>query len=280
MKTLPWPLHVAPKIERAERYPMLAAQSGVYFHETIALHQHDYEGEVRIGDDTITLRRGDVTLTPPHAPSRYTLPAAGFHLCIHFQPVAAAAATARLPLHIPLSSEAAGVSQRFWWITDLHRRSARRGPAGILAGAAAAAGLQELLLWLALFSQRRRERSRTGKSDAALEQLSALLERRFHEPLTVPDLAREVGLSQNYLARHFRERYGMTIPRYLLVRRIELARHLLTATDEPVKAIAARTGLGDAHYFNKQFRRQTGLSPSEFRWSKAAGGGKVLGARG
>ena len=87
-------------------------------------------------------------------------------------------------------------------------------------------------------------------------------------PLTVPSIAREVGLSQNYLARFFRKRYGMTIPRYLLVRRIDLARHLLLTSDDLVKQIAGRVGLPDPQYFNKQFRRLTGSNPSDFRLSE------------
>ena len=42
---------------------------------TVALHQHDYEGRVHIGDDTPTrLRAGDLTLTPAGTESRYHLP--------------------------------------------------------------------------------------------------------------------------------------------------------------------------------------------------------------
>ncbi len=47
----------------------------------------------------------------------------------------------------------------------------------------------------------------------AVEKLLMILNERFAEPLTVPDLAEQVGLSQDHLARVFRAQVGMTIPR-------------------------------------------------------------------
>jgi transcriptional regulator GlxA family with amidase domain len=98
-----------------------------------------------------------------------------------------------------------------------------------------------------------------------LDQLLALLDERFAEPWTVPQLAETVGMTQDHLARCFRQRMGMTIPRYLLQRRIAHARQLLAITDLPVNRIAARVGLPDAQHFNKQFRLLTGLSPTAIR---------------
>ena len=72
-------------------------------------------------------------------------------------------------------------------------------------------------------------------------------------------------MTQNYLARMFRKRFGMTIPRYLLNRRIDYARHLLTTTNIPIHRVAARVGLPDPQHFNKQFRKLVGTSPSHAR---------------
>lgn len=238
---------------------------------TIALHQYEYSGGVRIGTDQYSLRAGDVTLTPAGIESSYILPTTGHHLCIHFFPAGAAAEIARIPLQIRLGSQAAFVTQQIWTIAELHRRASSPGKAGATAASAAGASLQALLLCLNLFERFPAKGTRSTRTELALQRLNTLIEERFTEPLTVPSIAQEVGLSQNYLARFFRKRYGMTIPRYLLARRIDLARHLLTTTDDLVKQIAGRVGLPDPQYFNKQFRRLTGLSPSEFRFSEKKG---------
>ena len=95
--------------------------------------------------------------------------------------------------------------------------------------------------------------------------LVEIVENRLREPLSVPDLAEEAGLSQNYLAQAFRQRYGLTMANFILRRRIELACYLLTASRATVTHIAHEAGLPDVQHFNKQFRRLVGVSPSAYR---------------
>ena len=108
------------------------------------------------------------------------------------------------------------------------------------------------------------------EDDAALDEVRRQLDEHGREPLDVPALARRAGVSQNHLSRRFRARHGMTLQRYLLGRRIELARHLLAVTRLPLKAVAIEAGLGNPQYFHRQFRRATGHSPSEERKLSAA----------
>jgi AraC-like DNA-binding protein len=129
----------------------------------------------------------------------------------------------------------------------------------------ASAAFLELLLQLAAFAREKPARPSARASDRALLRARALIEERLSSPLSVPELAAEVGLSQNYLARLFRRDSGMTLQGYLNSRRMEEARHLLENTDLPVKSVAARVGYSDAQYFNKQFRRSSGLSPTAYR---------------
>jgi two-component system response regulator YesN len=89
--------------------------------------------------------------------------------------------------------------------------------------------------------------------------------------MLIGDLAKGVGLSADYVARLFARRYGMTVQHYLLLRRVELARHLLISSDLRVSEIGREVGLPDPQYFNKQFRRVVGQSPVAFRELKANG---------
>ena len=46
---------------------------------------------------------------------------------------------------------------------------------------------------------------------------------------------------------------------------MEMAKNLLLSTSRPIKEIAYDCGIPDSNYFNKQFRRATGTSPSLYR---------------
>ena len=261
-----------PEIVRAGRFPMLEKNRGfIYRSPTVVLHQHDYEGRIHIGEGQYELRPGDLTLTPAEIDSHYHLPRDGYHLCIHFrhdEEVQFEAHHAlKLPLHLRLGTGSNSVRQRIWWITDLHRRAGHPDPRKrALALAAASAGMQELMLTLALLEPEQLSAEPTSsRVEKAMLRLIEMIETRLKDVLAIPELAAESGLSQNYLARIFRRRYGVAMPHFILLRRIELARHLLTTSEATVTQVAHEAGLPDVQHFNKQFRRLVGMSPSAYR---------------
>ncbi|MGA2975995.1 MAG: helix-turn-helix domain-containing protein [Spirochaetia bacterium] len=84
--------------------------------------------------------------------------------------------------------------------------------------------------------------------------------------LSLQEVAREVGFSPAYVCRLFKEATGETIHRYITVYRLERAKDLLADPRQPkMTEVAARAGFADANYFARAFRRETGLSPSEYR---------------
>ncbi len=261
-----WPLRALPVVEQAGRFPL--DETGfafTYHHTTHALHLHDYNGAIRMGRRHYALRPGVVTLSAGYGATRYDLPKPGYHWCIHFRPVPLRGATTRLPRHFFVGPQQAFVADWIMRIARLHARGQRGSPEARLAAAVASASLQELLLYLALLAQRNVPAERLCEADTAVERVLTLIDERFAEPLTVPQLAIEAGMSQGYLAKQFRLRTGMPIPRYLLQRRIQHAHQLISTTDLPIGRIAARVGLPDPQHFNKQFRRLIGMSPSQAR---------------
>lgn len=91
------------------------------------------------------------------------------------------------------------------------------------------------------------------------------IEQRMHESLSVPALARELGLSHNHLTRLFQASTGQTVVEAIARRRIERARHLLQFSSMPIKEIAMQVGLPDLQHFNKAVRRHLGESPTRVR---------------
>jgi AraC-like DNA-binding protein len=261
-----WPLKALPAVAVAGRFPLEDRGFGYRYHSrTHALHIYDYHGQIRIDDRLFVIRPGDMTITPAGHASAYDLPAPGQHWCIHFERSAARGAAAELPLHFSLGSMHDFAVERVREIARLQAQASAGEATAALASAASSAALQELLLWLAMQAHDRSSESGERRSLSAVERVAAIVHTRFTEPLTIPELADEVGMTQNYLARMFRRRFGVTIPRYLLTRRIEYARHLLTTTNIPIHRVAQRVGLPDAQHFNKQFRKLLGVNPSQAR---------------
>jgi AraC-like DNA-binding protein len=269
-----WPPAEQPRVRLAGWFPFDSQVAGRSFrHPTVALHQHFYHARLLVeGGETILLRPGDVTWSLPNRQTRYELEEPGHHWCVHFSPATARAGGGKKqPLHLPMGAAGAYVTERFRAIADLYGRSRRLPPDRALRSALSLS-LQELIVWLALSHPARREgTARSSKADAAVNEARLLLDAHFSRPVTAHEMTHAVPLSPNYLAARFRERFGATMENYLLRRRIEVARQLLFTTNLFVKEVAFRVGIPDPQYFNKQFRRITGMSPSVFRQSVESG---------
>ena len=269
MKNLQWPLLCIPKIKNAGRFPMPASNSGrEYLHDLVAVHQHLYPGTILIGKKVFRFRPGDLTISPPQVITVYDLPKDGVHWCIHFE---AAAPTSgdpgfRIPLHLSPGSKRGYFEDRFRAISETLRPRKGRRSETKLAAANAGAQLQQLLLQMAQQPLHEEKKGRASRrSDQALDDVRLKLELDFQQPLDVATIAAESGLSRNFFAARFRERFGMTVDGYLLHLRIEMAKNLLLSNNLPIKEIAYECGIPDSNYFNKQFRRATGTSPSLYR---------------
>jgi AraC-like DNA-binding protein len=243
--------------------------NATYRHMSIALHLHDYSGVMWIGERRIVLEPGDITFSPGgKIPSRYALKESGHHLCLHIVRPEAKGLKIHLPLHLRLGPAVAEARERIWRVVDHFRLAGpRKNSPAACAGAAA---LQELILWLQMKSEQAAGPHRGSLVDEALRKLEQAIETSLTKPMLLGELAAGVGLSTDYVARAFAKRYGMRLQHYLLLRRIELARHLLVSSDLPVSEIGRRVGLPDPQYFNKQFRRVANVSPLAYRTRHAA----------
>ncbi len=268
-QAISWPVTARPVVRLVGRFPLAAKDFAfTYRSMTHALHLHEYAGRIQMGRLAFALTPGTMTLSPAHEDSAYDLPEPGMHWCIHFdgEPAQAGRATGvALPRVAALGHRQHDAAERFAHIARLHGLAMRAtGAKHIIAQTACSTAMQDMLLWLGLREDLGQQQDHTGQH-AAIDALLDIIERRLHQPLYMPELADEVGISQNYLAKLFRQQMGMTIPHYLLRRRVETARLLLSTTNLPVKQIALRVGMPDAQHFNKQFRRLVGVSPAKAR---------------
>lgn len=98
-----------------------------------------------------------------------------------------------------------------------------------------------------------------------LAEVFALIDRRHAEPLSLRDVADELGMTPGHLTTVVRRRTGRTVGEWIMERRMAAARELLAQTDLPVAEIARRVGISDPGYFSRLFGRAHDTSPREWR---------------
>ena len=72
-------------------------------------------------------------------------------------------------------------------------------------------------------------------------------------------------MSVSWFIRNFKEYTGSTPTQYILSLRISNAQTLLDSTNYNITEIAEIVGYDNLLYFSRLFRKQSGMSPSEFR---------------
>lgn len=98
-----------------------------------------------------------------------------------------------------------------------------------------------------------------------VKQIQDYIEENLAEELSILQLAELIPMSQYHFARAFKSALGQTPHKYVVQRRIERAKVLLSATQLPVLEIALRTGFSNPSHFTSQFRRYVGTTPRKYR---------------
>ena len=107
-----------------------------------------------------------------------------------------------------------------------------------------------------------------GEEARSLFDLSGVVEHinnHYDQEITLEDLSKILGLSVSQLNRKFKAAMGETPIQYLLKVRINKASDKLIKTGETVSEIAYECGFNNQTYFNKQFKKFTGKSPTQYR---------------
>lgn len=86
----------------------------------------------------------------------------------------------------------------------------------------------------------------------------------FSEDITIQQIADALYLSPYYLMHIFKNDVGQTFNTFLTEFRMETAKELLKKQGCRIYEIAAQAGYSDVKYFNKLFKKHTGLTPSDY----------------
>ena len=105
----------------------------------------------------------------------------------------------------------------------------------------------------------------TAGHDASLRRAREYMRQHYAEALTLRRVARVAGFAPAYFSVLFRKRVGTTFAHSLGELRLERAKQLLSRTDLKLARIAELSGLSNAHYLCRVFKRATGETPARFR---------------
>lgn len=100
----------------------------------------------------------------------------------------------------------------------------------------------------------------------AVMNACSYLSRNFTDPtLMLQDAAKAAGMSHSRFSTVFSQEMGVTFTEYLTNLRMAKAKELLRATQLRSSEISSAVGYSDRHYFSYLFKKNTGMTPSEFR---------------
>jgi len=115
--------------------------------------------------------------------------------------------------------------------------------------------------------------------DPLVKRTLLLMQQRIDAPLSVAELARQVGTGKRQLERHFRSALDRSPQAAFLDIRLAFARHLLDATEKSISTIAVECGFCDSSHLSRMFRHRYECTPSEMRSASPPAPG-TLGLRG
>lgn len=116
-------------------------------------------------------------------------------------------------------------------------------------------------------------------SEKVVKRLKRIAEHAISDDkvkLGLKELAKETGVSLQYLSNDIKSRFGMTFQQLLYYSKCEHAAKLLLSTDERIVDIALECGFSDTKYLIKHFKKYFNSSPSEFRKMYRADTKKLL----
>lgn len=123
----------------------------------------------------------------------------------------------------------------------------------------------EFVLYLARSHTSLKGNEKDSKALHYMRMAIGYINSHISDKITADELAREIGLSKYHFLREFKKITNMTLIEFINGLRCEKARSMLREENIPISEVSALCGFENGSYFNKIFRRETGLSMSEYR---------------
>lgn len=96
-------------------------------------------------------------------------------------------------------------------------------------------------------------------------QIKRYLDSNYSEAITLDALAKKAHVNKYYLVHAFTRYTGLSPISYLSRKRLQVGQELLVSTDYSISQIAQCLGFSSQSYFSQVFRKETGMTPNEYR---------------
>ena len=111
-----------------------------------------------------------------------------------------------------------------------------------------------------------------GKEIAATDSMRDIVRKavmwvddHYAEEVTLASLAERYHVENSYFSRIFRQEMGISLILYITRKRMEKAKEYIRGSEMSLMEIAFMTGYDDYTYFSRVFKKNTGMSPREYR---------------
>lgn len=114
-------------------------------------------------------------------------------------------------------------------------------------------------------ARRRQAQSPGGLSAREFDRARDMIDANLDKSLTNAGLAADSGYGAEHFGRLFKRTAGVTLHQFVIARRVDRARDLLTNTTRPIAEIAHECGFVDQVHLTRVFGRIVGTTPASFR---------------
>jgi AraC-like DNA-binding protein/mannose-6-phosphate isomerase-like protein (cupin superfamily) len=105
----------------------------------------------------------------------------------------------------------------------------------------------------------------SGANERLIQEVVACMAASYRDQITIDGLLERFPVSRSKLLQLFKATTGFTVTQLLTEYRLNQAKRLLAGTDWPMTEIAAQSGFGDLSHFYHVFRRESGITPRQYR---------------
>ena len=108
-----------------------------------------------------------------------------------------------------------------------------------------------------------------NQSETVVSKARTYIQENYCRDISLDDVSRVVNVSPYYFSKLFKEEAGENFIEYLTRLRIDKARQMLSGTSQTIKEISMSVGYTDPNYFSRIFKKQTEMTPREYREANA-----------
>ena len=112
---------------------------------------------------------------------------------------------------------------------------------------------------------KRTDNVRNTDEQTTIKYLKEYVENNYIYDISMQEAAEEMGYSDAYFSKLFKQYFNQNFTAYLTEYRIKKAKELLSNTNHSIKDISRMVGYTDSNYFAKIFKRLVGEIPSKYR---------------